>query len=146
MLLYLDLNCFNRPFDDQSQDRVAAETAAIFFILQRIVDEQDRLAWSVVLTYENSNHPLKDRRDEIARWAEFAMTVIRISPTMILRSQELVRLGVRALDAAHIAAAEEAGCDRFLTCDDRLLRTSRNCDVRVAMLNPIEYLEETSHV
>ncbi|ETX05978.1 MAG: hypothetical protein ETSY2_19770 [Candidatus Entotheonella gemina] len=30
MLLYLDLNCFNRPFDDQNQGRIARETAAIF--------------------------------------------------------------------------------------------------------------------
>lgn len=38
MLLYLDLNCFNRPFDNQDQQRVAFETAAVFSILQRLVE------------------------------------------------------------------------------------------------------------
>lgn len=36
MLLYLDLNCFNRPFDDQNQQRIASETAAVFSILQAV--------------------------------------------------------------------------------------------------------------
>ena len=36
MLLYLDLNCFNRPFDDQTQERIARETAAVFAVLERV--------------------------------------------------------------------------------------------------------------
>ena len=51
MLLYLDLNCFNRPFDDQSQDRIAQETTAVFAILQRIIDGVDQLIWSAILTF-----------------------------------------------------------------------------------------------
>ena len=43
MRLYLDLNCFNRPFDDQTQTRIVQETSAVFAILQRIVDEMDHL-------------------------------------------------------------------------------------------------------
>ena len=67
MLLYLDLNCFNRPFDDQSQDRIAQETMAVLSILQRIIDGVDLLAWSAVLDFENTQHPLVDRRTEIGR-------------------------------------------------------------------------------
>ena len=69
MLLYLDLNCFNRPFDEQSQDRIIQETAAVFEILQRIVEGVDQLVWSAILDFENAQHPLVDRRTEIARWA-----------------------------------------------------------------------------
>ncbi len=49
MLLYLDLNCFHRPFDDQNQDRIAQETTAALAILQRIVDGVDQLLWSAIL-------------------------------------------------------------------------------------------------
>jgi len=28
----------------------------------------------------------------------------------------------KSLDSTHLACAETAGCERFLTCDDRLLR------------------------
>ena len=72
MLLYLDLNCFNRPFGDQSQNRIARETAAVFSVLQRIVDGIDHLAWSAMVDSENAQHPLVDRRTEIARWAQRA--------------------------------------------------------------------------
>lgn len=37
MRLYIDLSCFNRPFDDQLQDRIHLETEAVFGILNRIL-------------------------------------------------------------------------------------------------------------
>lgn len=69
MLLYLDLNCFNRPFDDQGQERISLETAAVFSILQRINEGLDDLAWSEVLDFENAQHPMPDRRTEIVAGA-----------------------------------------------------------------------------
>jgi hypothetical protein len=36
------------------------ETEAVFWILARIVDGEDQLAWSTVLDLENSHHPLVD--------------------------------------------------------------------------------------
>src|SRR5688572_318543 len=80
VLLYLDLNCFNRPFDDQSQDRIAQETAAVFAILQRIIEGVDRLVWSAILMFENAQHPLADRRIEIARWAQRAVVNVAVTP------------------------------------------------------------------
>ena len=145
MRLYLDLNCFNRPFDDQTQDRVARETAAVLWILQRIVDRSDELAWSTILSYENSQHPLADRRDEIARWADFAVVTLPISARLMVRARELADQDVPALDAAHVASAEEGGCERFLTCDDRLLRKARRLNVRLAVMNPVKYQEEISN-
>jgi hypothetical protein len=75
VLLYLDLNCFNRPFDDQSQDRIAREAAAVFSLLHWIVDGIDQLTCSAVLEFENSQHPLMDRRTElrVGRTARLAM-------------------------------------------------------------------------
>ena len=93
MLVYLDLNCFNRPFDDQNQPRIVQETAAIFAVLQRVVDGIDRLAWS-------------------------------------------------AVDAAHVACAEAAACDRFLTCDDEVVRKAARLSLRLRVLNPLTYLQE----
>ena len=36
MLVYMDLCCFNRPFDDQSQPRIYLETEAKLFIQRKI--------------------------------------------------------------------------------------------------------------
>jgi hypothetical protein len=146
VLLYLDLNCFNRPFDDQSQDRIGRETTAVFSVLQRIVDGIDHLVWSAILDFENAQHPLVDRRTEIARWAQRAVTNVGISEQVSSRAQALAEAGFGALDAAHVACAEAAGCDCLLTCDDRLMRTARRVHLTVRVQNPVEYLEEYTNV
>ena len=146
MLLYLDLNCFNRPFDDQSQDRIAQETAAVFVILQRISDGVDRLVWSAILTFENAQHPLADRRIEIARWAQRAVVNVAVTQQVATRARTLTREGFRPLDAAHLACAEAAACDRFLTCDDRVIRRARRVQVGLRVQNPRDYVQEYTNV
>jgi predicted nucleic acid-binding protein len=142
VLLYLDLNCFNRPFDDQSQDRIAHETAAVFAILQRIIDGVDQLIWSAILTFENAQHPLADRRTEIAQWAHRAVVNVAVSQQVATRARALTRAGFRPLDAAHLACAEAAACDRFLTCDDQVLRRARRVQVGLRVQNPTNYVQE----
>ena len=142
MLLYLDLNCFNRPFDDQSQERIAHETAAVFVILQRIIDGVDQLIWSAILTFENAQHPLADRRTEIAQWAHRAVVNIAITQQVATRARALTAAGFRPLDAAHLACAEAAACDRFLTCDDQVLRRTRRVQVGLRVQNPTDYVQE----
>ena len=142
MLLYLDLNCFNRPFDDQQQDRIAQETTAVFAILQRIVAGVDQLAWSAILDFENAQHPLADRHTEIAHWAQRATIYIAITPQAAARAQALTTVELKALDAAHLACAEVAACDRFLTCDDRLLRRAAHVQMGLGLQNPTDYVQE----
>lgn len=145
MLLYLDLNCFNRPFNDQSQARIARETEAVYAILQRIVDGADELVWSDILDIENSQHPIRDRSVEIAQWAGRAAEHVIVSEDVIQRAQVLIQGGLDPLDAAHVACAEAAGCERFLTCDDRLLRRARRMALSLTVQNPVEYIEERTH-
>lgn len=145
MLLYLDLNCFNRPFDDQRQDRIARETAAVFAVLRRINAGVDRLAWSAVLTLENSRHPLPDRRCEIAGWRADAAVNIIVDRNVSSLARQLNEAGMKPLDAAHVACAKLGGRDRFLTCDDRLMRVALAQPLKVVVQNPVDYLEEQSH-
>lgn len=142
MLLYLDLNCFNRPFDDQTQERIARETTAIFSILQRIIDEVDLLVWSAVLDFENSQHPLVDRRTEIGRWAQRAVIDMAINEQIFTRAQALAQGGFGPLDAAHLACAEAAACDYLLTCDDPMVRRAQRMALTLRVSNPLAYLEE----
>jgi len=55
MRLYIDLSCFNRPFDDQGQQRIRLETEAVLAVLTRIVEGKDTLLWSWVMSFENDN-------------------------------------------------------------------------------------------
>ncbi|MEE9610739.1 MAG: hypothetical protein V3W19_05775, partial [Desulfatiglandales bacterium] len=106
MLLYSDLNCFNRPFDDQGQERIRRETESIYGILRRIVEGDDTLLWSWVLTYENVKHPKPDRRDKIALWEGRAEKSVVLSTNLQKRARQIAQQGIPALDAAHLASAE----------------------------------------
>ena len=86
---------------------------------------------SAVLEFEHSQHPLVDQRTEIARWAQHAVVKVTISGRVSARAQTLAEAGFGALDAAHVACADAAGCDCLLTCDDRLIRVARR--VQLAM-------------
>jgi predicted nucleic acid-binding protein len=145
LLLYLDLNCFNRPFDDQTQERVALETAAVLLVLERIVAGVDVLLWSAALDFENSRHPLADRRQEIGRWRNAATANVSVSDQVGERARQLTSQGFGAMDALHLALAEAGRCARFLTCDDRLLRTAKAASLKVRVQNPRDYVEEHDH-
>src|SRR5688572_6752449 len=142
MLLYLDLNCFNRPFDDQDQERIAREAAAVLAILQRVIDGVDQLAWSAVLEFENSQKPLTDRRSEIASWSQHASVRIEVDDQVAARAEELHAAGLAPLDAAHLACAERGRCYCLITCDDRLFRRVRRTRTEVTVRNPVDYLED----
>jgi predicted nucleic acid-binding protein len=111
-------------------------------ILQRIIDGVDQLSWSAILTFENAQHPLADRRTEIAQWAHRAVVTVAVTPQVATRARILRAAGFRPLDAAHLACAEAAVCDRFLTCDDQVLRRTRRVQVGLRAQNPTDYVQE----
>ena len=144
MRLYVDLNCFNRPFDDQRQERVRRETVAVFNILNRVLEGNNSLIWSWVLSFENSRHPKPDRRDEIALWQGRAEVVVAVNTKIQRRSQQLEAPGIPALDAAHLASAEAGGAEIFLTCDDVIIRRARRLGLGLEVMNPVAYWKEVS--
>lgn len=141
MRLYLDLNCFNRPFDDQSQERVAREAEAVLIVLARVLVGSDDLLWSEALSVENSYHPVSERRAEVATWERRAVEVVEVSTDVYRRANQLASVGLTPFDALHLACAEAGECEVFLTCDDRLLRRSGRIELVVEVTTPVQYLE-----
>jgi predicted nucleic acid-binding protein len=142
MRLYIDLSCFNRPFDDQRQERIHLETEAFFAVLTRVVEGPDTLLWSWAMTFENDKHPNPDRREEIAAWEARSERSIGLSNTLEERARQITKLGIASLDALHLASAEEGQADVLLTCDDALVRRSGRLNLALRVLNPVAYLEQ----
>jgi hypothetical protein len=142
MRLYIDLSCFNRPFDDQDQERIRRETEAVFAVLRRVVDGSDILLWSWALTFENDKHPKLDRREEIALWERRSEKTIALTDQLEERIRQIGQEGIDALDAAHLGSAEAGGADVFLTCDDRVVRRFSRLRLALRVLNPVAYLQE----
>jgi len=121
MKLYLDACCLNRPFDDQTQDRIRLETEAIILILNRLYTSNWKWVSSEVLTYEIGKTPDIERKTRVSSLLDFSANHILITPVFIQRAQEVEELGFNAYDALHLACAEKGEVDVFLTTDDHIL-------------------------
>ncbi|BAJ62355.1 PIN domain-containing protein [Anaerolinea thermophila] len=51
-------------------------------------------------------------------------------------------MGLQPLDALHLALAETGKADYFCTCDDRLLRKSKQIELQVKGVSPVELIQE----
>ena len=70
-----------------------------------------------------------------------------LTAALFARGSALELLGFKPADALHVAAAEEAGADVLLSCDDRFCRAAqRNAKrLRVSIQNPLRWLNEVEH-
>ena len=85
MRLYIDLSCFNRPFDDQSQERIRRETQAVLDVLRRVIEGSDTLVWSWGAFFSNSSTPNLTVGNDIAIWEARSERSIAVEP--ILRNE-----------------------------------------------------------
>ena len=142
--IYLDVCCLNRPFDDQTHERIHLEAEAVLLILKRIEDGKWHWKSSEVVQFEIDQTPNTERRTQVSLLTRFASEVILIDDSIIQRAEILQDHGFKTYDAMHLACAESANASIFLTTDDRLLKRAQqkrkilNTDVR----NPLDWLQE----
>lgn len=142
--IYLDVCCLNRPFDDQRQDRIRLEAEAILLILGRC--EAGAWQWlsSTVVEEEVNKTPSSARRSRVRQMLSGAHGTVALTDVAITRAQELKAMGFRTYDALHLACAEQATVDIFLTTDDRVLRiaTRHTAQLQVRVAHPLAWLLE----
>jgi hypothetical protein len=142
MRLYLDNCVFNRPYDDQNQILIRLEAEAKLQIQQHIRDGQHQLIWSYMLDFENANNPYDERREQIGTWKRYAQLVVMESPELLQLSQQLNQLGLKKVDALHVACAVTAKADALLTTDKGILKKAAMVSF-VRILDPINFLRES---
>ena len=122
MLLYLDNSVLNRPFDDQRQPRIWLETLSFSLVLSLVEASEAVILSSPVHALENDRNPFPVRKKWVEKCLRLAVNLADLTPEIEQRARVLELDGFKALDALHLACAEAAGADHFLTCDDRLIR------------------------
>jgi len=145
-LIYLDVCCLNRPFDDQVQERIRLETEAVLPILTRCQNREWRLLGSEAIDFEVSWIPDEERRRKVGLLVSLAESKVIVTEQVELRATELEELGFKAYDALHIACAEDGDAEVLLTTDDRFLRKAvRHANIlRVRIENPVLWLMEVT--
>lgn len=146
-LIYLDVCCLNRPFDNQLQERVRLEAEAVLLILARCQSREWQILGSEAIDTEISQTPDEERRERVSLLASLAIRKVIIKEQVEFRAKELVRLGFKAYDALHIACAEVGNADILLTTDDRFVRKAvlHSSVMQVGLNNPILWLLEVTN-
>lgn len=125
MRIYLDMCCFNRPYDDQTQARIHLETEAKLLLQQKVKSAECDLAWSSVLDFECNNNPFEERRFAILQWRWLAKNVVIANDDIVAQAKIHHMSGLGTFDALHIACAIAGQADIFITTDDRLIKKMR---------------------
>jgi predicted nucleic acid-binding protein len=144
MRLYLDTCFLNRPFDDQSNDRVRLETEALRLVFGHSDTGNWAIVGSSVLDLEISRTQDIARRDALQELISVAVTErIELNPEAERLAAEIQKRGIAGFDALHLACAVYAQVDVFLSTDDRLVsRAARLRDlIKIQVDLPLHWLE-----
>jgi predicted nucleic acid-binding protein len=142
-IVYLDVCCLKRAFDDQRQPRIQLETTAVAALIDQAERENIRLVRSLAHALENDRNPREDRRLAASIWLGTARVEAPFTERVAARAREIGNLGFDPLDALHAAFAEEAGARFLVTTDDRLvvLGQRHRGALGIEITNPIRVLE-----
>ena len=144
MKIYLDTCCLNRPFDDQRQPRVRFESEAVTLVLDKIHQGEWEWIGSDALLYELEQTKDVERRERLILLARESNQTIATAEKILERAEKLSSLGFDDFDALHLASAEHAKVDIFLTTDDNLQKVANRNKKQFSfvVINPVKWLEE----
>lgn len=140
--IYLDTSAYQRPFDNQSQPKIFLETQAVAIILQMIETKVVELVSSAILEYENSRNPYPIKQKAMDRVLQMAQVRQEFTQSVQQRAIELEKMGVKAIDALHVASAEAARSNWFITCDKQLI--NRCSGLALKVVNPVDFVLEVN--
>lgn len=143
MRVYLDMCCYNRPYDDQSQIKVSLETQAKLHIQDLIQKGRLDLVTSYMLRYECGQNPYEMRRKAIMQFVDLhtaAYVGLDRKAEIEAMARGIMDTGVKFKDACHVASAIYAKCVFFVSTDRRLLKYRTD---KIKMVTPTEFVTET---
>ena len=142
MTIYLDTCAIQRPFDDQTQLRIALESEVVLAIIKRVENGKMDLISSEVLLLETENNPHPRRRAFAHDVLSLAKQTIEITEIVEEKARVYADFGIGAFDAAHLAAAVHGGADIFCTTDDIFHQRALQADTQTTQVfTPLEWAE-----
>ena len=140
--LYLDVCCYCRPFDDQTQERIRLEAEAVLLILNRCQKGIWELMGSDVIDFEISKIRDPIKKYKVESLYSIHTYKVKVDDRIHLRAKKLQRMRFKALDALHIACAEAGKADVMLTTDEDLIKRASRSVLNVDVKNPCVWLLE----
>jgi len=143
MKIYLDNCSLQRPLDSKNQIRIKIEAEAVLGILEGCEAGKMELISSDALVFEVIKSPNPARRHYALEALAKSSIFVALDGDIEKRAREFYALGIKALDALHLASAEKARADYFCTCDDNLLKRSKLIEgLKTKAVSPLEVIGE----
>lgn len=143
MIIYLDNCCYNRPFDDQTQERIHLESEAVLAILKMGQMKRAVIVGSEILELEMNRMTDVNKRQNVIDLYKVASMHIHYTDKIRKRSVDIMSASkIRTFDSLHIAAAEEANADVLLTTDDKFEKMAEKLNLRTRVINPLRFAWE----
>lgn len=143
MKIYLDSCSLQRPLDTKDQLRIVIEAEAILSILTVCESHIIKLVSSEALIFETQKIPHLSRKQYITDILKKAEMFIQVNEKIEYRAREFIDIGIKPLDALHLASAEDAHVDYFCTCDDRFYKKATLLkNLKFKIVSPIELIKE----
>ena len=141
--LYLDNCCYNRPFDDLTQEKNNLEAQAIKLIIDKYWKNEFEIYTSDVLVVEMNNIKDQIKRAKVLEvYNKLDLINIPYSNRIIKRANEIKQYNIKDMDSLHIAYAKSSKIDYFVTTDRLLINASDRADLTVKIINPINFIME----
>ena len=144
MKIYMDVCCYNRPFDDLSQDRIYLEAEAILSIISHCENGDWILLSSGIIDYELSRISNSDRLEKIQALYENASIRLKLTTEAEERAKYFQSCGIKPFDSLHLALAETSNADVFISTDDKLIRTANRIGTKIKVVNPVTWVMEVT--
>ena len=140
MRIYLDNCCYNRPYDNQSQQRINDETESIF---RAINHKENIIIGSDTLILEMAQ--IKDvdlQLDIVAMYSQTIKEEVSTNEEVEKIADSIMsESSIHKMDALHLASAIVGKAEIFLTVDDKLIKSCSKLNLNMKVINPVE-LEE----
>jgi predicted nucleic acid-binding protein len=117
------------------------ETEAKLYIQQLIIQKKMQLVWSYILDFENSKNPFEERKRKIERWKFLAVEDVEENTEILSIAKELEKIGLKKIDALHVACAIYTKCNYFITTDKGILKKSKYIKW-IEITDPISFIRE----
>lgn len=116
------------------------ETQIFIMLMGMISGGRFDLVNSFALEYENSKNPNIENMLRISDFLGYSTEYISYDKGILDKSLEFEKCGLMGMDAVHIACAQKAKADFFITCDDNLIKKLGRIDnISIAYYNVIDF-------
>lgn len=139
MLVYLDNSFLNRPFDNPEIGTNKLEGEILSLVIKLVEEGRVKMVNSSVIEYENSLNTIPERRIFVQEVLKETKIYQNIDENIRKQAENIVKTNkISAIDALHLASAENSKADVFITCDYDIIKKYKG---KVKAITPLEFIQ-----